>query len=1147
MKIGSRRVEHDRLSIIAFLLAGLIGVIVYVALYDAAFPTASLNLKVTRTDALRIGERFLQSQGYRLKGYQRVVTFDYDSHAKEFLERNVGLRTANKLMAGKLKVWNWQVRWFKPMQEEEFSVSVDPSGAIVGFDHTIPEKEKGARLTRTSAREIAAGCLRSRGLDMASYKLVEDSSQKRPNRMDHYFTWEVRGFKVKKATSRVYVQVAGDRVGNFGYFLKTPEDWDRKLETEGGQGEFLMHVAEILHSIFSLASFVVFLFAVRSRSIRWRFIVLLAGILAIVEALAAINSLPMAKAYQSTTETMGSFTASQILGIIMGSVGTALSLFIVAAAADVMYRRAFPSGAPISQLLTRPGLISRQFVRGSLVGFGMGLAQLGFVAAFYVIAMKYFHAWSPAEVPYDDTLSTAIPWIYPLTIGLSASLFEEFRFRLFAVSFVKRYARLTVLAVVLPAMIWAFLHSNYPQHPAYVRGIELSIVGTALGLVFLRYGVVATMVAHYTYNAVVSGMLLIRSDNIYYKLSGLAVMLLMLLPLIPAAIRVMRRPADEDEFVVQPGIEPAPAPSPPRVEEPPEPPRMHVPASRRRLIIIAAIGLAIAPLLFILDPKGLDLPEDMATCVNRKTAAALAEKAIHRQGADTRGFMRYVEFWDSSGGLAEDYLVRHTKPETAEKWMTRELHDATWHACWFKPMQKERYEVWLNPDGSFYTWDHTIKEDATGARLSADQARAAAERVLASQGVKFADYVLVDSSADRREHRTDHSYTWEKKSPKVAGASFRLDAYVQGDAVMSRSDYVKIPDEYYREQEKRTTRMSVCAGVLGLVMFVLSTLIFILFVQQFAARRINWRLAFVWTIPFAVAQVLNHVNGLPTLLSGYSDTDPMQRFIWTEVLTALFALVGGVISAACFIGFADALYRRAFPDRPSFADWFGRKADTGWRRRAFRQGVFSAVAVIPPSALVYYLADKAQEWLFADLVTADTGRYATSLNGLTPVLDSFAMLPYIALMAPLAIALIASLARIYSRKRWLIALVVLVPLLGVGASAKTWSEFAQQILGVGIGVPLFIIVTKYWFDHNAYAYAYACAMSAFVAEGFNLSAASDAALKWNGIALIVLGALPILIALYTWLSDRRPHVSVEPTGAEFVPGEVSSEVPHNAM
>jgi hypothetical protein len=70
--------------------------------------------------------------------------------------------------------------------------------------------------------------------------------------------------------------------------------------------------------------------------------------------------------------------------------------------------------------------------------------------------------------------------------------------------------------------------------PVYLRGIELTIGGVLFGLVFLRWGLLACIVAHFVIDAVQIGMPLLTSGNGTYIVSGLIVMGIALLPAVAA-------------------------------------------------------------------------------------------------------------------------------------------------------------------------------------------------------------------------------------------------------------------------------------------------------------------------------------------------------------------------------------------------------------------------------------------------------------------------------------------------------------------------------------------------------------------------------------------------------------------------------------
>ncbi len=96
-------------------------------------------------------------------------------------------------------------------------------------------------------------------------------------------------------------------------------------------------------------------------------------------------------------------------------------------------------------------------------------------------------------------------------------------------------------AVVLAGFIWGFGHAGYPQQPFYIRGVEVGIGGVALGIIMLRWGILPTLVWHYSVDAMYSAMLLVRSHSLYFRLSGAASAGIILLPVVVALVAYWRR------------------------------------------------------------------------------------------------------------------------------------------------------------------------------------------------------------------------------------------------------------------------------------------------------------------------------------------------------------------------------------------------------------------------------------------------------------------------------------------------------------------------------------------------------------------------------------------------------------------------------
>jgi ribosomal protein S18 acetylase RimI-like enzyme len=128
-------------------------------------------------------------------------------------------------------------------------------------------------------------------------------------------------------------------------------------------------------------------------------------------------------------------------------------------------------------------------------------------------------------------------------MGLSAAMIEELSIRLLGIGFFLWLfgGRHKWLAVLIPSLIWAFAHASYVTSPIYARGVELTVVAIFLGFIFLKFNLLTTIMAHFTYNMMITGVALLRSSELYYQICGWIVVLFLLLPLVPGLYLAIRR------------------------------------------------------------------------------------------------------------------------------------------------------------------------------------------------------------------------------------------------------------------------------------------------------------------------------------------------------------------------------------------------------------------------------------------------------------------------------------------------------------------------------------------------------------------------------------------------------------------------------
>jgi hypothetical protein len=536
-------VDGGRLKrgLIPWTVLGAAGLAAFLVFFRAAFPTASLDLKVDRTDAESAAIEFLRDRGLSLESYTGSTVFGGDQMAAVFLQRTLGMESANELMKEKIPVWRWRSRWFRSAEKEEMTVVLGAGGDLLGFSHAIEEAASGADLSPDSAKVVAESFLGGLGVDLAALETVEASSEKKENRTDHYLEWKVGSYSVQwdpedpeagEATLRHAVRVQGDEIGYYSHYLKVPERFSRNVERQTGLGQLLTVVSFVLILLTIIAAGVMIVLRARGAHVPWRMFVSISIITGTLALLNVINSFPVAKISYPTEWTYGTYIGFFVVGAVVGALAYALWVLLTGMSGHVMASDAYPRSLGSIRDMAEGRIASPRVGYSCLIGYGLGLFFLGYLTVFYLFGRKFLGVWLPAESPYSNVVSYYMPWLAPLAVSLMAALSEEFTSRYFSISFLKKYLRLTPLALLLPAVIWAFAHSSYQVFPVYVRGIELTIGGMIFGIVFIKYDILACIVGHYVVDAVLFAMPLVNSQDEYLKVSGYVVIGLGLAPLL---------------------------------------------------------------------------------------------------------------------------------------------------------------------------------------------------------------------------------------------------------------------------------------------------------------------------------------------------------------------------------------------------------------------------------------------------------------------------------------------------------------------------------------------------------------------------------------------------------------------------------------
>lgn len=1118
----------DKRTLLLWILLGIVGAFFAHKYFFRAFPEAAVDFKVSRTESQRRAKEFVQGLGENLAGYQSTITFEVDENAKTYLERELGLQQANQLMSSELNIWYWEVRFFRPQQEEEFRVRMNPAGKVVGYEHKIPEARGAKSLNREEALAAAQQFLQTKlGTNLSHWTFLpeEANSLTRPNRLDWSFTWERSGFKAKDAPYRLHAGLQGDHIGSTEEYLQVPEAWTRDYQHLRSTNIFYNQVALIPYGFLLGGALWLGISLSRQGKTSWGAALIIGVVVAILYFLMQLNDWGSVRAGYDTHYSYPSFVLRSVLSMLLGAVGTALTVSLVMPGGEPLYRAAQPERLRLTKTFSLRGIRSKEFFCSAVVGLSLAGAHLGFIVAFYMIG-SHFGVWAPQDLNYSDVVNTSFPWIAGVAIGVLAATSEEFLFRLFAIPFLHKLTGSRVLAVILPAFFWSFLHSAYPQEPGYIRGVEVGIIGIAAGLVMLRWGIIATLIWHYTVDASLVGLLLIRSDNLYFKVSGIVVGLAALAPLLFSGILYLSRGRFEEVDDLLNQAEPAPEIS--LAKQTMSGPTAATPR-RYEPLTTGTIGfLALCVVLGGLAAwrlKREHIGDYLDLSVDRVSVTRRADAVMREHGLDPGGFRKVAQLVDATNPVTNEFLRRRMPVSEINKIYAQRVPGALWRVRYFRDSETEEYAVTLKPDGSLHGFWHTLAEAAKGANLPKEEAISIAEKFLSEKKqIDLTGWKLVGADSDKRPNRTDHTLTWQQDSPldpeksgtkdSADQAFVRIELRVLGDEPADYRTYIKIPEDFERKQAEQTlARTLVLVGQIAVGLGLLIGVLVLYFkrLHDQPAGAVPWRRLFGWGVVGLAAFLLNFFLGprLTMILAQYPTAMPLRLYFGTVAVIIFLsgALILGAFTLLFGLGWSFGV--RAFGDE-QLPTWLGMPAD--YYRDAFWIGLGGSALLVG----LRHVLDFASAW-WPTLHRAVPADFGDSFDAVLPGAGLLGGSIYHSLFVVATLALSAAFVGAEIRVRWLRLSLFFAIAASLIFNWGSPADFLKQFLAMAILLGVVVFGMRQLVRFNLLGLFLIAACVALASAAAEFLGQPDEFYRLNGYALV----LGILILLAWPLSAWR--------------------------
>ena len=618
------------------------------------------------------------------------------------------------------------------------------------------------------------------------------------------------------------------------------------------------------------------------------------------------------------------------------------------------------------------------------------------------------------------------------------------------------------------------------------------------------------------------GLLLVRSNNLYFKVSGIVVALAAAAPLLFAAISYLSRgkfEADEDllnQAALAPEISLAAGPEEASAVVSV---KRYDALSSRMLALLAVCLVAGAAVAWKVKPEAIG--DYLKLSVNARSARTRADAILRQHGPDPNTYKHATVLVNVTDPTTNEFLRERVGVARLNEILATQVPGALWRVRYFRDSQPEEYAVVLRPDGSLHAIRHTLADEAPGASLSKEDAVARAEKFLREEKkIDLSQWSLVESNSDKRPHRTDHTLTWQQNAPLDPGAAggaadhafARIELVALGDEVTDYRTYIKIPDEWRRRQEETTLTKIVFGYAIPILVvagFAITALIvFLKNLRSEAGRTIPWRRLAMWGLWGLAGYVLMLVCGdfVANALSNYRTAIPFKTMMGVTAISALLGLLFSFGVLALLFGAGWYYATRAF-GAERIPEW------AGMPKAYYRDALFIGLG----GTAAWVGLDAISKWVYQHLPGAPEGAAASFGANLNAIFPAAAILGsgvrggliYTALVAITA-AFIASMIR----AKWQRASVFVLAVLALGGIAANWHDpmdVAKKMIIGAVWIAVIDLAVRYVVRFNVLGYFLILAGIALLGGAGEMLRQPDYFYRANGYGIVT-----ALVILFGW-------------------------------
>ncbi|WP_079909709.1 CPBP family intramembrane glutamic endopeptidase [Paenibacillus sp. 32352] len=507
------------------LILALFGIILYVSIaaisswlqdesveqvQEASLPT------VTKQQAAEAAVRFVQERFGLSADYRTGTLFQSHSDRSGYLQKAELLDEYVKRFAA-YPIDYFEVEINDNSNLATYYVEVNFTNLnIIGWNaYYAPSSKKQTVASLGDSLAIAEQALKDQGYTLSDFTRSHPVTEPEPpvtNGRGTPYLFESKDKQIGEAKLRLSLSVDGGKVTAFHTAFSIPESFAEWKEQQNDNASLMTRIS--LGASLIMAAAAVFLMIRYRKEWTFRRGIFLTFIFVAIYIFNNFNMLPAFRTMHSNGPSdWGAMFNLWFINIVTAIM--AVSVYFSFQAGRQLWQRQGWITWPVWRDESFGGDIRSSMIRGYLLCIFILAVQ----QTLFFIAGEYFDVWSVND-PADSVLNMSWPAAFPL-MAWAAAISEEAIYRLFGIAFFMKLVRNRFLAVLLPSMIWALSHTQYPIYPVYTRFIEVTIIGIIFGYAFLKYGLMTVLFAHATMDSILMGLSLLDLKGTPFLITGI--------------------------------------------------------------------------------------------------------------------------------------------------------------------------------------------------------------------------------------------------------------------------------------------------------------------------------------------------------------------------------------------------------------------------------------------------------------------------------------------------------------------------------------------------------------------------------------------------------------------------------------------------